>query len=177
MPSLAPGLEKGLAPMPKVPAYNALLFLLAVLAFVSTPDTAQGVRKDSNDQDEIAIEGPIGAFGSVEKAWQSGDAQALANLASDSKILVKIRGMERRGEYFTKPQLYYIFKGMFASTSQTTFTFVRYQNLEKQDGKVYGMAQRSYKSNRNGGLYKDTVYVTLAREGSRWAVTEIKSTW
>jgi hypothetical protein len=54
---------------------------------------------------------------------------------------------------------------------------VKYHNLEKQGSRVYGMALRSYKSNQSGGLYQDRVYVTLAREGSRWAVTEIKSTW
>jgi len=158
-------------------ACNMLIPLFAALTLASAPITSQDVRKDSEVQVIDVTEEPLVVFRSVEKAWQAGDAQALAGLASESKVFIKIRGIERRGEYFTKPQIFYIFKGMFASTSQTSFAFVKYHNLEKQDSRVYGMALRSYKSNRSGGLYKDTVYVTLAKEGSRWAITEIKSTW
>ena len=167
--------------MQKIRAYNVALSLVAVLVLMSASSAAQtdSVTRDPPIPSKRgAVEKrPLDVFKRVERAWMSGNAQALADLASDSKVLVKIRGMERRGEYFTKPQLYYIFKGIFESTSQTSFAFVKYHNLEKQGSRVYGMALRSYKSNQSGGLYQDRVYVTLAREGSRWAVTEIKSTW
>jgi hypothetical protein len=116
-------------------------------------------------------------FRSIERAWQSGNAQALAGLLSESRIFMEIRGIDRRGGYFTKPQVLYIFKDLFVTTKQTAFTFVKFHNLEKQDSRIYGMALRSYKINQSGGLYKDKVYVTLVKEGSRWAVAEIKSTW
>jgi len=166
--------------MQKLRAHIPLLLPLAVLALMSASSAAQDAQGDAEPpipRKGVIDKRPLEVFKSVEKAWISGNAQALADLASESKVLIKIRGMERRGEYFTKPQLYYIFKGIFESTSQTSFTFVRYHNLEKRDSRVYGMALRSYKSNQSGGLYKDRVYVTLAKEGSRWAVTEIKSTW
>lgn len=120
---------------------------------------------------------PLIVFRNIEKAWQAGNAQALSELLSESRVFMEIRGIDRRGGYFTKPQMLYIFKDLFVNTTQTTFTFVKYHNLEKQDARVYGMATRSYKINQGGGLYKDKVYVTLVREGSRWAVAEIKSTW
>jgi hypothetical protein len=90
---------------------------------------------------------------------------------------MEIRGIDRRGGYFTKPQVLYIFKDLFVNTKQTAFMFVKFHNLERQDSRIYGLALRSYKINRSGGLYKDKVYVTLVKEGSRWAVAEIKSTW
>ena len=120
---------------------------------------------------------PILVFKSFEKAWRDGDAQALSALASDSPVLVEIRGIERRGGYFTKSQVLYIMKDLFGGTSQLSFEFVKYHNIEKQDRRVYGIAQRSYRVKQNGGLFKDKVYVTLVRERSRWAVAEIKSTW
>ena len=162
-------------------ACNTLIPLIAMLILVNAPIAAQDIRKGlgvpERDINSDINEGPLTVFRSVERAWQAGDAQALASLASESKVFMEIRGIKRRGGYFTKPQIFYIFKGMFASTSQADFAFVRYHNLEKQDSRIYGMALRSYKDNRSGGLYKDRVYVTLVKEGSRWAVTEIKSTW
>lgn len=124
-----------------------------------------------------AAEEPLLVFRSFEKAWREGNAQALSTLASDSPILVEIRGIERRGGFFTKAQLLYVMKDLFGGTSQLSFEFVKYHNIERQDRRVYGIAQRSYRVKQNGGLYKDKVYVTLVREGARWAVAEIKSTW
>lgn len=156
---------------------NKLLPILALAILAISPASAQNIDKGIAIPDTDINEAPLLVFKSIERAWQAGNAQALANLATESRVFVEIRGIEQRGGYFTRPQVFYLFKDMFASTSQANFTFVRYQNLGKQDAKIYGMALRSYKNNRSGGLYKDKVFVTLIREGSRWAVAEIKSTW
>jgi hypothetical protein len=151
--------------------------LLAVLVFAGPSAFAQE-RPKREVVPEIEIdEEPLMVFRNIEKAWQSGNAQALAELLSESRVFMEIRGIDRRGGYFTKPQVLYIFKDLFVTTKQTGFTFVKFHNLEKQDSRIYGMALRSYKINQSGGLYKDKVYVTLVKEGSRWAVAEIKSTW
>jgi len=169
-------------PMPITRIRGISISLLAVLLFAFAPASAQEARKqevrkgDPLPAAEIGDE-PLIVFRNIEKAWQAGNAQALAGLLSESRVFMEIRGIDRRGGYFTKPQMLYIFKDLFVNTTQTTFTFVKYHNLEKQDARVYGMAMRSYKINQGGGLYKDKVYVTLVREGSRWAVAEIKSTW
>jgi len=156
---------------------NKLLPILALAILAISPASAQNIDKGIAIPDTDINEAPLLVFKSIERAWQAGNAQALANLATEARVFVEIRGIEQRGGYFTRPQVFYLFKDMFASTSQANFTFVRYQNLGKQDAKIYGMALRSYKNNRSGGLYKDKVFVTLVREGSRWAVAEIKSTW
>ena len=153
-----------------------LVAFSAMLLFVSAA-AAQETRKSEAIPEANIDDEPLRVFRSVEKAWQAGNARALAGLLSESRIFMEIRGIDRRGGYFTKPQILYIFQDLFVSTKQTDFTFVKFHNLEKQDSRIYGMALRSYKNNRSGGLYKDKVYVTLVKEGSRWAVAEIKSTW
>jgi hypothetical protein len=158
-------------------ACSVSIALLAVLLVAGASISAQEVRKGEVVPDIEIDEEPIMVFRNIEKAWQAGNAQALAGLLSESRIFMEIRGIDRRGGYFTKPQVLYIFKDLFVTTKQTAFTFVKFHNLEKQDSRIYGMALRSYKINRSGGLYKDKVYVTLVKEGSRWAVAEIKSTW
>lgn len=156
--------------------------LLVALLVALSPASAQQKRKleepKSNSVPAAEIDdAPLIVFRNIERAWQAGNAQALSELLSESRVFMEIRGIDRRGGYFTKPQMLYIFKDMFGNTTQTTFTFVKYHNLEKQDSRIYGMAMRSYKINQGGGLYKDKVYITLVKEGSRWAVAEIKSTW
>lgn len=151
--------------------------LLAVVLAAGSSLSAQELRKREVVQDIDIDEAPLRVFRNIEKAWQSGNAQALAALLSESRVFMEIRGIDRRGGYFTKPQVLYIFKGLFVTTKQTSFSFVKFHNLEKQDSRIYGMALRSYKINKSGGLYTDKVYVTLVKEGSRWAVAEIKSTW
>ena len=158
-------------------ACSIAIALLAVLLVAGASITAQEVRKSEVVPDIEIDEEPLMVFRNIEKAWQAGNAQALSGLLSESRVFMEIRGIDRRGGYFTKPQVLYIFKDLFVTTKQTAFTFVKFHNLEKQDSRIYGMAMRSYKINKNGGLYKDKVYVTLVKEGSRWAVAEIKSTW
>jgi len=154
-----------------------VISLVAMVLLLSAPVPAQGARKVPRAAETDVAEEPLVVFKNIEQAWQSGDAQRLAGLASESRVFMEIRGVERRGGYFTKPQIFYIFKDIFASTKQTSFTFVKYHNLEKQDRRIYGMALRRYKNNRSGGLYQDKVYVTLVKEGTRWVMAEIKSTW
>jgi hypothetical protein len=154
-----------------------LAVLLWVLFISGAAAQAQKVRRDAAVPEGGIDEEPLAVFRNIERAWQAGNAQDLAGLLSESRVFMEIRGIDRRGGYFTRPQVLYIFKDLFLSTKQTGFTFVKYHNLDKQDSRVYGIALRTYRNNRSGGLYKDKVYVTLVREGSRWAVAEIKSTW
>ena len=151
--------------------------LLAVFLLAGASVSAQELRRREVISDADIDEESLIVFRNIERAWRSGNAQALAGLLSESRVFMEIRGIDRRGGYFTKPQVLYIFKDLFVTTKQTVFTFVKFHTLEEQDSRIYGMALRSYKINKSGGLYKDKVYVTLVKEGSRWAVAEIKSTW
>lgn len=154
--------------------------LVCALALVASASYAQDARKRgvADDDEAGAVDpGPALVFRRFEAAWRSGNAQDLAGLAGEAPVLVDLRGYDRRGGYFTKAQLFYIFKDLFRSTKQLDFDFVRYHNIEKQDRRVYGIAQRSYRSGSSAGLMRDKVYVTLVKEDARWAVAEIKSTW
>ena len=154
----------------------ALILCAGVVAYTAGPVLAQeGPVKE--DAEARPVGEPLLTFNNIEAAWLAGDAQVIASLASESPVFVEIRGIERRGGFLTKPQLLYIFKKMFEGTSQVSFQFIKYRNLENHDLRVYGVAHRQYKNLRRGGIFEDTVYFTLVKEGSRWAVAEIKSTW
>lgn len=158
-------------------ARGIAIMILAVLLLGGASLSAQEIRRREIVRGADIGEEPLLVFRKIEKAWRSGNAQALADLLSESRVFMEIRGIDRGGGYFTRPQVLYIFKDLFGTTKQTAFTFVKFHNLEEQNSRIYGMALRSYKINKSGGLYKDKVYVTLVKEGSRWAVAEIKATW
>lgn len=157
-----------------------LACILFVLAIAAVDASAQQPRKQRvvGDDDAVVLDpGPAIVFKRFEAAWRAGNANDLASLAGEAPVLVELRGYDRKGGYFTRAQLLYIFKDLFRSTKQLDFDFVRYHNIEKQDRRVYGIAQRSYRSGSSAGLLRDKVYVTLVKEDARWAVAEIKSTW
>jgi hypothetical protein len=176
-PGHAAGSKEGTAPVRFSHSCSISIAILSAFLLAGVSISAQEIPKREIVPDVDIDDEPLMVFRNIEKAWQSGNAQALAGLLSESRIFMEIRGIDRRGGYFTKPQVLYIFKDLFVATKQTAFTFVKYHNLEKQDSRIYGMAMRSYRINQSGGLYKDKVYVTLVKEGSRWVVAEIKSTW
>jgi hypothetical protein len=158
-------------------AARRLAASLACLAiFCAAPSRAQEQPRE-DESDAKLFDDPMETFRNIESAWQKSSAQEIASLASESPIFIEIRGLDRKGGYFTKPQLYYIFKQMFEGTNQVSFQFIKFRNLEKPDRRVYGVAHRKYRNLRRGAIYEDTVYITLVKEGSRWAVAEIKSTW
>jgi hypothetical protein len=154
----------------------AALIGLCAIAGLAWPAFPQEGPIQEDEVKTTAAE-PLLTFKSIEDAWLKGNAQLIASLASEAPVFVEIRGIERKGGFFTRPQLLYIFKKMFEGTSQVNFQFFKYRNLEDPDRRVYGVAHRQYKNLRRGGVFEDTIYVTLVKEGSRWAVAEIKSTW
>lgn len=157
------------------PSVTVTVLLAALLLLGSASFGQDTIRIDAPRT--VIGEEPLLAFKSIEKAWRAGNAQELADFLSGSRVYVEMRGMKDMGGYFTRPQLLYIFKDMFASMKQLNFAFVKYYSREKEGNRVYGIAQRSYKNNRSNKLYRDNVYFTLVKEESRWAVVEIKSTW
>ena len=120
--------------------------------------------------------GALATFKGIEKAWMNENASSLAHFAGEGKVFINVMGIGQRGGFFSRPQVHYLFKRMFKNYAHKKFNFVKYHNLEKPEGRVYGIAHRSYRNNRNGKIYQDKVYVTLRKDGEVWVVGEIKTT-
>jgi hypothetical protein len=133
-------------------------------------------RKGTTQRQGARGTSPLSTFKGIEQAWAREDAVALSRFTGDGKAFVSVTGIGRRGGYFTRPQVRYLFQRLFKSYKQTKFDFVKYHNLDKPQRKVHGIAQRRYRNKRNGKFYNDKVYVTLRKEGETWVVAEIKTT-
>ncbi len=155
---------------------GVLIVCLPVVAMLAAAAWSQEVI-DVRIQDKARRNrAPLEVFKGIENAWCNSRAQTLSRLTGESMVFVNVKGIGRKGGYFSRSQVYYLFKKMFKRYPQLNFKFVKYHNLDKPDRKVYGIARRSYKNIRSGRLYQDKVYVTLKRGEKGWVVSEIKTT-
>ncbi len=142
----------------------------------ATPSFSQEKREIQKKEQPAKVQDPLKVFKGIERAWQKGNADGLASYAGQGRVFLDVRGIGKKGGYYSKSQFKYLFRDMFKADDQMKFEFVKFHNLEKPDRKVYGIAYRSCKNNRSGKVFQDKVYVTLGREGSAWVVAEIKTT-
>lgn len=156
--------------------YRIMTTALLVLTIFHSSVLAQDVKKRRIKRDSRRENSPVSTFRGIEKAWRAADAEALSGFAGKTRVFVNVREIGREGGYYSRSQVYYLFKKMFKTIKLTKFEFTKFHNLDKPDRRVYGIAHRSYKHIRSGRLFQDKVYVTLRREGLKWVISEVKTT-
>jgi len=119
--------------------------------------------------------GPIGVFADIEVAWRKENVQKILRHYGKSKVGISIEGSGPTGGTFSRNQSYYLLKDLFKYTITEKFEFVHYRNISEDEDKVYAVAEREYKRNDDGRLFKDKIYVSLHLEADRWVIDEIKS--
>ena len=154
----------------------AIPVLLAASSSFSQDIKKDPKREIKRNEKTIKVQDPLKVFKGIERAWQKENADGIASYAGNGRVFLDVRGIGKKGGYYSRSQVKYLFKDMFKADDQLKFEFIKFKNLEEPDRKVYGIAYRSCKNNRSGKVFQDKVYVTLGREGSAWVVAEIKTT-
>jgi hypothetical protein len=154
----------------------ALLLLAATPAFSQERSIPDKRKIEKRKPAAASSQDPLKVFKGLERAWQKKNADDIASYAGEGRVFLDVRGIGKKGGYYSRSQVKYLFKDMFRTDDQVKFEFIKFQNLEEPDRKVYGIAYRSCKNNRSGKVFQDKVYVTLGREGPSWVVAEIKTT-
>ena len=119
--------------------------------------------------------GPIAVFADVEAGWKGEQVQQILRHYGKGKVAISIEGSSPTGGQFSRNQSYYLFQDLFKYTITERFQFVQYRHVSDGRDKVYAVAERHYKRNDDGRLYKDKIYVSLHLEDDRWVISEIKS--
>jgi hypothetical protein len=119
--------------------------------------------------------GPIAVFAEVEAGWKGEQVQQILRHYGKGKVAISIEGSSPTGGQFSRNQSYYLFQDLFKYTITERFQFVQYRHVSDGRDKVYAVAERHYKRNDDGRLYKDKIYVSLHLEDDRWVISEIKS--
>jgi len=132
------------------------------------PDTtpAPGVKNET---------GPIAVFADIEAGWKSEQAQRILRHYGKGKVAISIEGSGPSGGQFSRSQSYYLFQDLFKFTITEEFQFVQYRHVSDGRDNVYAVAERQYRRNDDGKVYKDKIYVSLRPEDNRWVINEIKS--
>jgi hypothetical protein len=120
--------------------------------------------------------GPIGVFADVETGWKSEQVQQILRHYPKGKVAISIEGSSPTGGQFSRNQSYYLFQDLFKYTITEKFQFVQYRHVSDGRDKVYAVAERHFRRNDDGRLFKDKIYVSLHLEDDRWVISEIKST-
>jgi hypothetical protein len=119
--------------------------------------------------------GPIGVFADVETGWKSEQVQQILRHYPRGKVAISIEGSSPTGGQFSRNQSYYLFQDLFKYTITEKFQFVQYRHVSDGRDKVYAVAERQFRRNDDGRLFKDKIYVSLHLEEDRWVISEIKS--
>jgi len=141
------------------------------------------VSQDSKDSSETAEPvparadtlGPIGVFADIEEAWKKESVDQILQHYGKGKVAIAIEGIGPTGGSFSKNQSHYLFKDLFKYTITKKFEFVQYRYVSDDRGKVFAVAERTYKRNDDGRLFEDKIYVALQLEDDLWVISEVKS--
>jgi hypothetical protein len=136
--------------------------------------------KDSSETVEPVPEradtlGPIGVFADIEEAWKKENVDQILQHYGKGKVAIAIEGIGPTGGAFSKNQSHYLFKDLFKYTITKKFEFVQYRYVSDDRGKVFAVAERTYKRNDDGRLFEDKIYVSLQLENDLWVISEVKS--
>ncbi|UCH85232.1 MAG: DUF4783 domain-containing protein [Candidatus Latescibacterota bacterium] len=142
-------------------------------------DASQVKTVTDTEPQTITVEpdsvGPIGVFADIEVAWRKENVEKILRHYGKGKVGIAIEGSGPTGGTFSRNQSYYLLKDLFKYTITEKFEFVQYRNISEDEDKVYAVAEREYKRNDDGRLFKDKIYVSLHLESDRWVIDEIKS--
>jgi hypothetical protein len=119
--------------------------------------------------------GPIAVFADLEEGWKKEEVQLILRHYGKGKVAISIEGSSPTGGQFSRNQSYYLFQDLFKYTITEKFQFVQYRHVADGRDDVYAVAERHYKRNDDGRLFKDKIYVSLHLEKNRWVIGEIKS--
>ena len=119
--------------------------------------------------------GPMAVFADIEHGWKKEKSDRILRHYGKGKVSIAIDGIGPKGGAFSKNQSHYLLRDLFKYTITEKFEFVQYRNVTDGRRQVFAVAERHFKRNDDGRLFKDKIYVSLQREGKRWVINEIKS--
>jgi hypothetical protein len=113
------------------------------------------------------------AFERIAKAWLEGDAEGFAPFLGEGKVTIQLPRVV--GGVLSRNQAEYVLKDLFKYTTTDKFEFKKYDAFLSEG--VAGIADRTYRSGKDGPAQKDRVSVWLVQEGRekpQWVIREIR---
>ncbi len=134
---------------------------------INEPAPRPILRDDANQR----IKGTLDRFGND---WVRGDSRALTELLSSEsrvKITIESKGIN---DSFGSGQAQYVLREYINSADVRDLNFSRFRISPTDDSAAYGVGKMRMRDRKTGKISNHTVYISMAREGERWAVREIR---
>lgn len=144
---------------------------LALLAAAFLLGLSTGVQRLPAQETPL----PQEVFQSIQSAWGQGNARGVQRHFGARKVSISLPETDRAGGRFSSNQAYLILKAHFAATRVVQFQFTDIRDPREPQRLAAALALRRYRQRGDGRLIEDRVLVSLAAEGERWVVSEIKA--
>jgi hypothetical protein len=134
--------------------------LAVVLAFVPLVASAQFKDLDV-------------ALSSLTRGFGSGDPQAVvAGIAPGDKVMLQFPGLIEQNGFFGRDQAAYLLDGLFSKVHPTGF---EQQSARKVSAEGQYYITASWTIQAGGKAETRELYITLKKQGDKWAVTSVRS--
>ena len=158
--------------------YVGLILFVAVMLIQVMLDgtvSSQEIKQKVKGFKKLNIKSSVSVFRDIENAWRKKDANKISSYAGSGRVYIDVQMLNKRGGYFSRPQVFFLFKRMFGSTKLLRFSFQRFSKPGSEGTRAYGIANRVVKDLKTGRIIKDKIYITLKWNGRGWVLSEIKS--
>jgi hypothetical protein len=125
------------------------------------------LREEANER----VRGTLDRF---RQSWMQGDSRALTELLSnESRVKISIESKDIN-DSFGRGQAQYVLREYVISADNRDLNFSRFRVSPADGNNAYGVGKMRMRDRKTGKISNHTVYVSMVREGEKWAVREIR---
>jgi hypothetical protein len=134
--------------------------IAVVLAFVPLVASAQFSDLDA-------------ALQNLTRGFGSGDPQAIvAGISAGDKVMLQFPGLINENGFFGRDQAAYLLDGLFSKVHPTAF---EQQKARKESAEGQYQITALWTIQASGKPEMRELYITLKKQGEKWAVTSVRS--
>jgi hypothetical protein len=113
------------------------------------------------------------ALQNLGRGFGSGDPQAVVSgIAPGDKVMLQFPGLINESGFFGRDQAAYLLDGLFNKVHPTSF---EQQKVRKEGAEPQYQITALWTIQVSGKPETRTLYVTLKKQGEKWAVTSVQS--
>ena len=113
------------------------------------------------------------AMSSLERGFGAGDVDAIVSgISSDDQVMLQFQGLADKDGFFGRDQAAYLLDGLFNKVKPSGFERVSARGV-RAEGQYQITALWTIQV--NGKPEMRELYITLKKQGEKWAVTSVRS--
>ena len=117
---------------------------------------------------------PLRVFAAIEKAWNEGRPDSIAQFLPEDKILLRLEKSAPEKAFYSNKQAAYMLGDEFRFTMTESFEFLEFKYSKGKDDPPFARAEWSFRREPAGKVTVQKVRIALRVEAERWVVSEIK---